>query len=129
VPGVGTYTIVDAVSVLEAAGYTISLLWADVPQVPGTVIGQFPAPGSELPIGSKVELVVAGPEPGTIAPDVLGRHRSDATERLTAVGQEVTVIVVADPNASVEPYRVWAQMPGPGEPVTGRATIWVQPAG
>ncbi|MEX2420162.1 MAG: PBP1A family penicillin-binding protein [Acidimicrobiia bacterium] len=129
VPAVGTYTIVDAVSVLEAAGYTIALLWVDVPQVPGTVIGQFPAAGSELPIGSKVELVVAGPEPGTIAPDVLGRHRSDATERFTAVGQEVTVIVVADPNASVEPYRVWAQMPGPGEPVTGRATIWVQPAG
>jgi penicillin-binding protein 1A len=129
VPAVGTYTIVDAVSVLEAAGYTIGLLWADVPQVPGTVIGQFPAAGSDFPIGSKVELVVAGPEPGTIAPDVLGRHRSDATERLTAVGQEVTVIVVADPNTAVEPYRVWAQMPGPGEPVTGRATIWVQPAG
>jgi penicillin-binding protein 1A len=129
VPEVGTYTIVDAVSVLEAAGYSIELLWADVPQVPGTVIGQFPAPGTELSIGSKVELVVAGPEPGTITPDVVGRHRSDATERLTAVGQEVTVIVVSNPNAAVEPYRVWAQMPGPGEPVTGRATIWVQPAG
>lgn len=128
VPGVATYTIVDAVSVLEAAGYGIELLWVDVPQVPGTVIGQFPAPGAELPVGSRVQLVVAGPEPGTIAPDVVGRHRSDATERLTAVGQEVSVVMVADPNGVAEPYRVWAQVPGAGEPVTGRATIWVQPA-
>jgi penicillin-binding protein 1A len=129
VPSVETYTIVDAVSVLEAAGYSIELLWADVPQVPGTVIGQFPAPGSALPAGSVVELVVAGPEPGTVAPDVIGRHRADAVERLTAVGQQVTVIVVADPGGATESYRVWAQVPGAGEAVTGEATVWVQPAG
>jgi penicillin-binding protein 1A len=129
VPSVETYTIVDAVSVLEAAGYSIELLWANVPQVPGTVIGQFPAAGSELPVGSRVELVVAGPEPGTVAPDVIARHRADAVERLTAVGLQVTVIVVTDPSGATAPYRVWAQAPGAGEAVTGEATIWVQPAG
>jgi penicillin-binding protein 1A len=127
VPAVDTYTIVDAVSVLEAAGYGIALLWVDVPQVPGTVIGQFPEPGAELPIGSIVELVVAGPEPGTVAPDVVGRHRADAALRLEAVGQQVTVIVVADPAGATGSYGVWAQVPGAGEPVTGKATIWVQP--
>lgn len=127
VPAVDTYTIVDAVSVLEAAGYGIDLLWVDVPQVPGTVIGQFPEPGADLPVGSIVELVVAGPEPGTVAPDVVGRHRADAALRLEAVGQRVTVIVVADPDGATGPYRVWAQVPGSGEPVTGKATIWVQP--
>ena len=127
VPSVETYTIVDAVAVLEAAGYAIELLWVEVPQVPGTVIGQFPEGGADLAVGSTVQLVVAGPEPGTIAPDVLGRHRADASERLAAVGQQVTVIVVSDPSGSTEPYRVWAQVPGAGEPVTGKATIWVQP--
>jgi hypothetical protein len=127
VPAVGTYTIVDAVSVLEAAGYGIALVWVEVPQVPGTVIGQFPEPGAQLPVGSIVDLVVAGPEPGTVSPDVFGRHRADATLRLEAVGQQVTVIVVAAPDGATGPYRVWAQVPSAGEAVTGKATIWVQP--
>jgi hypothetical protein len=34
---------------------------------------------------------------------------------------------VADPAGATGPYGVWAQVPGAGEPVTGTATIWVQP--
>lgn len=91
------------------------------------MIGQFPAAGSDLPVGSAVEVVVAGPEPGTVAPDVVGRHRADAVLRLEAVGQEVRIIEVADPDGGSEPYRVWAQVPAAGDPVGGEATIWVQP--
>ena len=127
VPDVATYTLVDAVTVLEASGYSISLVWVEVPQVPGTVIGQFPAAGSDLPVGSTVEVVVAGPEPGTVAPDVVGRHRADAVLRLEAVGQEVRIIEVANPAGGTEPYRVWAQVPAAGDAVTGEVTIWVQP--
>jgi 1A family penicillin-binding protein len=128
VPTVEAFGIVDAVSLLEAGGYDVQLVWDDgSAQVPGTILGQIPAAGTPLAPGSVVQLVAAGPEPGTVLPDVIGRHRSDAITRLEADGQQVTVILLADPDGSVGSLRVWAQLPAPGEPVSGQATVWVSP--
>ncbi|HLE38478.1 MAG TPA: PBP1A family penicillin-binding protein [Acidimicrobiia bacterium] len=129
VPAVESLAMIDAVSMLEMAGYTIRLAWAvETAYVPGTIIGQFPAGGTPLEAGAVVEIVASGPAPGT-APSVLGRHRSDAITRLDAAGLSVDVILVADPGAAIDPesLTVWAQLPAAGEPVDGRVTIWVSP--
>ena len=128
VPNIDGYTIVEAVSLLEAGGYGVELVWDNAsPQVPGTVTGQVPAGGTSLGAGAVVLVIAAGPEPGTVVPDVMGRHRADAIARLEASGQLVTAIILEDPNGSEGSLRVWAQVPGPGEPVSGRATVWVNP--
>jgi len=128
VPTIEAFSIVDAVSLLEAGGYEVELVWDDgSAQVPGTVIGQVPVAGTALGPGSLVQVVAAGPEPGTVVPDVVGRHRADALARLEADGQQVTVIVLDDPTGTAESLRVWAQVPAAGEPVSGRATVWVNP--
>jgi 1A family penicillin-binding protein len=128
VPSVSAYSMVEAVALLEAGGYQVQLVWDDgSSHVPGTVVGQVPAAGSSLGPGGVVQVIAAGPEPGTVVPDVVGKHRADAVTRLEAEGQQVTVIVLADPKGTADSYRVWAQVPGPGEPVSGRATVWVSP--
>lgn len=128
VPAIDDYSIVEAVSVLEANGYAVELVWDDgSAHVPGTVIGQVPAAGTSLGAGAVVQVIAAGPEPGTVVPSVVGRHRADAIARLEADGQLVTVLLLADPDGVAGSLRVWAQVPGAGEPVSGRVTIWVNP--
>jgi penicillin-binding protein 1A len=81
VPTIEAFSIVDAVSLLEAGGYEVELVWDDgSAQVPGTVIGQVPGAGTTLGPGSIVQVVAAGPEPGTVV-RVRGRHRADAVAR------------------------------------------------
>jgi len=128
VPAVDSYSIGEAVSLLEAGGYEVQLAWDDDSAlVPGTVLGQVPAAGSVLSPGGIVQVIAAGPEPGTVVPNVLGRHRADAIARLEADGQRVTVILLDDPDGSTGSLHVWAQVPAAGEPVSGRATVWVSP--
>lgn len=130
VPDVGSLPVLDAVAQVEAAGYAVRLVFGvETAHVPGTVIGQFPAAGADLPAGEVVELVAAGPEPGTVAPDVVGRERTDALHRLDAVGLVVTVVLVTTPGPPPDPERltVWAQLPAAGEPVDGTITVWLTP--
>jgi penicillin-binding protein 1A len=130
VPDVGALAAIDAVAVLESAGYTVHLAWAlETSQLPGSIIGQFPAPGSALGGGGVVEIVASGPEPGTVAPDVTGRLSGDALARLEAAGLLVDVVVATGTTAGVDQalLRVWAQVPAAGEPVDGRVTIWLSP--
>ncbi len=129
VPDVGSLSVVDAVSLLEASGYVITLTWGtETAYLPGTVLGQFPSAGTPLAQGTAVEVIVAGPEPGTAVPDTIGSHRAEAIARLAAVGLDVNVIPLEDPDGISGGLQVWAQVPGPGEPVPqGRVTIWVSP--
>lgn len=130
VPDVEYESLIDGVTLLEASGYEVSFLWMEETDLlPGTIALQSPRPGTTLESGRVVELHVAGPEPGTTMPNVVGHHRADAVERLGAVGAHVTVIALEDPtpDPDIGPFEVWAQVPGPGEPVTGSATVWVAP--
>ncbi len=130
VPGVENLAIIVAVSLLESAGYSIRIAWAmETDYLPGTIIGQFPAGGSILGTGQIVEIVASGPEPGTVAPSVVGRTRLEALTRLDAAGLAVEVVVVSDPGTTIDPatFTVWAQLPSAGEIVDGRVTIWVSP--
>ncbi|MDX1692075.1 MAG: transglycosylase domain-containing protein, partial [Acidimicrobiia bacterium] len=128
VPEVLLYDLIDAVSYLEASGYEVAIGWDDVADlVPGTIIAQEPEAGTPLPAGSEVHITASGPEPGTSTPDLIGRHRADATERLEALGVSVMVIELEDPTPDPEigPFEVWAQAPGPGEPIGDTVTIWI----
>jgi penicillin-binding protein 1A len=131
VPTVAGHTTVNAVLLLEASGYTPSLSWDPSNTVfsPGTVLRQDPAPGTVLSGGSKVKLVIAGPEPGTGTPGVIGMGSVKARDTLEGLGFAVDLIVLADPTPEgvPEPGVVWAQSPSPGEAVRDRVTIWVNP--
>ncbi|MEE9298503.1 MAG: PBP1A family penicillin-binding protein [Acidimicrobiia bacterium] len=130
VPTLERFTVLDAVTLLEAGGYDVRISWASASDAtPGTIVAQTPEPGTPLETGRMVEISVAGPEPGTVLPDVIGRHRVDAVERLETVGVSVNVILLEDPtpDESTRSLRVWAQNPPGGEPFVAEVTIWVQP--
>lgn len=126
VPDVEFLQILDGLVLLEASGYSTRLVWgAETQYLPGTIIGQFPAPGSTLDRGSSVEIVVAGPEPGTTVPTVVGLHRAEAIARLAAVGLQVQVVTMPAIDGAEPSYQVTAQDPAPGTPAAGPVTIWV----
>ncbi len=129
VPDVAALSAIGAIAVLETAGYTVHLAWAlETSHLPGTILGQFPAAGSALGAGGVVEIIASGPEPGTVAPDVVGRPQLEALERLEAAGLLVDIVMVTPTTtASSTELRVWAQVPAAGEPVDGRVTIWLSP--
>jgi len=130
VPDVAQHSLVEAVTLLEASGYQVSISWdMESRLVPGVITRQQPEAGVALVAGDEVRLFVAGPEPGTVLPDVVGRRRADARKRLEAVGASVTVVTLEDPtpDPDIGSFQVWAQLPAPGEPVTGQVTIWVTP--
>jgi beta-lactam-binding protein with PASTA domain len=129
VPDVGGFSTIDAVSMLESTGYQASVTWdLSAPQLFGTVAGQSPAAGTPAPPGSRVVVVIAGPEPGTIIPGVVGLHRYDAAAGLASLGQDVRIVVLAQADhTDPEPGIVWSQAPMAGAGVTGTVTLWVNP--
>jgi len=131
VPDVEHLGIHEAVSLLEAGGYEVRVSWVpESPYVtPGTIAAQDPQPEAALDTGAEVVLEVGGPAPGTVVPDVLGRHRADAVARLEGSGHVVDIVTLANPKADADTvsHLVWGQFPTGGEPTTGRVTIWVEP--
>jgi len=80
--------------------------------------------------GSTVRITVAGPEPGTTVPAVLGLPRAEAEQRLAEASITPTVVVEAesDPeDAASRSGLVWKQDPASGAPNTVAVTIWVNP--
>ncbi|NIS32120.1 MAG: PASTA domain-containing protein, partial [Actinobacteria bacterium] len=95
---------------------------------PGRVAAQFPGAGATGE--SIVRLVVGGPEPGTVLPDVLGESRSRAEYWLNTLGVAVEIVEAWDPDAVSDdgrPRAVWGQLPAPGAPITDVVTLWVNP--
>ncbi|MCJ7725438.1 MAG: PASTA domain-containing protein, partial [Acidimicrobiia bacterium] len=132
VPDVGGAPLADAVALLEAAGYGIGLSWAEAPgRSAGQVLFQVPAAGTALGAGSSVSLTLAGPEPGTVVPDVLGMDVEAARTALRKSGLAVVVRLEAESNPHDAAQRintVWAQQPSAGSPPGGSVTIWANPA-
>ena len=132
VPDVGGTHLVDAVALLEAAGYEIGLSWAEaLGRRPGEVLFQVPAAGTMLPAGGGVAITLVGPEPGSIVPDVLGLDFEEARFVLRSSGLAVVARIEPETNpddAVLRINRVWAQQPSAGSPPIGSVTIWVNPA-
>lgn len=132
VPDVGGTSLADAVALLETAGYEIGLSWAEAPgRTAGQVLFQVPSGGTVLRAGSSVALTLAGPEPGTVVPDVLGMDVEAAREALRSAGLAVVVRLEPESNpqdAAQRINRIWAQQPSAGSPPGGSVTIWANPA-
>jgi len=132
VPDVGGARLDDAVALLEAAGYGIGLSWVESPgRRSGEVLFQVPAAGTVLAQGSGVSLTLAGPEPGSVVPDVLGLDMEEARSILREAGLAVVVLLEAESDPEAAALRInmiWAQHPSAGSDPDGSVTIWANPA-
>jgi penicillin-binding protein 1A len=129
VPDVTGRPVDEAVALLEIAGYEVALRWdPGASAAPGTVVAQDPAPDAHGH-GNVVTVHLAGPEPGTTVPGVLGARRSVAVAYLRALGLHVEVYDRAEDGGvpAGREGRVWAQLPAEGTLVGGPVTIWVNP--
>ena len=130
-PDVGDLDLTAAVSVLEAAGYGVTLSWDSTSDSSaGEVMAQHPIAGATVITSATVALTIAGPEPGTVIPEVLGSTAAEAEHALFSLGIPVRVILDSETPNAVPPDRagqVWAQMPSGGMPLSGAVTIWVNP--
>jgi penicillin-binding protein 1A len=131
VPDLAGLRLDEAVALLEAAGYQAALAWDPAAAIAlGTVAAQSPAPDTAWPEAAPVEVTLAGPEPGTLVPGVLGLAAGAARRSLETLG--ITVVIAreaeADPeDALLRSGKVWAQQPAEGAPVDGAVTLWVNP--
>lgn len=146
VPDVFSFPVKDAVRVLEDAGFVVEQV-EEVSKTypPGRVIEQDPAPGTKLPVGDTVTIVVSitqkqadEQEQGEDTskekevPDVLGLTEEEAVDRLNAAGFDVKVVRQRESNpnrARQNRGKVWKQDPAGGtKAVEGSTvTIWVNP--
>jgi hypothetical protein len=120
-----------AVAALNAAGFQVKVDYQDGGSLtPGTVFGQNPSIGFPAQAGSTVRLTVAGPEPGSVVPSVVGFPVDHAVSELSAIGVRVEVIEAAESNPDDALRRsgvVWKQDPGPGASATGTVRLWANP--
>ena len=120
-----------AVAALSAAGFQVKVDYQDGGSLaPGTVFGQNPSAGFPAQAGTTVRLAVAGPEPGSVVPSVVGFPLGQAISELSAIGVSIDVIEAAESNpddASRRAGVVWKQDPAPGAAATGTVTIWANP--
>ena len=91
----------------------------------GQVVGQDPVPGSLLPAGSAIELVVGQRRATLEIPDVTGRSRESAETTLEGVGLEVSFREVDGGGAA---GTVVGLRPGAGTPVPRGSTVTVDVA-
>jgi len=131
VPDVVGLTVSSAVAELSDHGYRTLLEWVPAsPLAPGTVFGISPAPGSAAAEGSAVTLSVAGPEPGSAVPGLLGLPLADAIGRLEDAGRVFEVVMEAEsiPEDAVRRSGlVWKQDPSGGAISDAVVRIWVNP--
>lgn len=120
-----------AVAALSAAGFEVKVDYQNGGVLsPGTVFGQNPSAGFPAQAGSTVRLAVAGPEPGSVIPSILGFPVDHALSELAAIGVTVEVIESAESSPDDAARRsgvVWKQDPAPGGPATGIVRLWANP--
>ncbi len=132
VPDVIGMDLGTAVETLTTAGFDNRIDWKDGGTLAqGTVFNQAPSSGYPAQSGSVVTLSVAGPEPGSVVPSLVGFPLGQAVKELEDIGVAVEVITLAesDPNdAARRTGVVWKQDPAPGAPTEGTTvTLWANP--
>jgi beta-lactam-binding protein with PASTA domain len=131
VPDVIGKSIADAVPLLEAAGFHVTLRWDEPgPLAPGTVYGQDPSPGVAAQADSAVRLTVAGPDPAATTPQLLGLITSEAASELSGRGIGIEIVVEAESNPEDAARRrgtVWKQDPAAFTTPPPTVRVWVNP--
>ena len=117
----------DAASTLQNDGFTVAVQQDTTSTQPaGTVVNQNPAPGTQVPPGSKVTIFVSG---AASVPNVVGLPQASAEASLQSSGFKVTVETVPGPEGTA-PGTVWQQTPKANTTEAQGTTvqILVQPA-
>ncbi|MFN8049808.1 MAG: PASTA domain-containing protein, partial [Acidimicrobiales bacterium] len=125
VPAVMTKTTEQALADIGRAGLAVGKIKKvfrdDLP--PNTVFGVDPPEGSAVPRDTPVSLTVAGPQPTSVVPYLVGLHQASAEKVAKVAG--VTVRVVTSPVAAGDPLegRVIAQGTPPQAEVPENAVV------
>jgi eukaryotic-like serine/threonine-protein kinase len=117
----------EAASTLQNDGFTVVVKQDTTStQTAGTVVGQDPAPNTQVPPGSKVTILVSG---AATVPNVVGLSVASAEASLQSSGFKVTVETVAGPDGTAA-GNVWQQTPSASTTAAQGTTvkILVQPA-
>jgi serine/threonine-protein kinase len=117
----------EAASTLQNDGFTVVVKQDTTStQTAGTVVGQDPAPNTQVPPGSKVTILVSG---AASVPNVVGLSVASAEASLQSSGFKVTVETVAGPDGTAA-GNVWQQTPTASTTAAQGTTvkILVQPA-
>ncbi len=131
VPELIGQSLAGAVHLAEQAGYRVTVKYAEAGNLPdGTVFNQVPSPGEPAQSGSTISILVAGPEPGTEFPSVVGYAFQQAAARLDEIGAEYELRF--EPESDPDDARrrtglVWKQDPAGGAPNEGTVILWVNP--
>jgi len=131
VPDVIGLDLGSAVETLTTAGFAARVVWTDGGALAqGTVFNQSPSAGFPAQTGSRIRLVVAGPEPGSVIPSLLGFPVAQAVAKLQGIGAAVKIVTQAEANPDDAARRtgvVWKQEPVPGTPAGRPVTLWANP--
>ncbi len=123
IPKLNNQTRAEAEAALEKAGLKVGSITERYHDTvaQGSVIGSAPGPGSELELGTSVDLVISrGPEPVQI-PDVRGRPVDEAKQMLADVGLKTEQ--TESFNGDYPTDTVLEQSPDPGETVPRTSTV------
>ncbi len=131
VPDVIGLDLGSAVEALTTAGFTNRIVWTDGGALAqGTVFNQSPSAGFPAQAGSRIRIVVAGPEPGSVLPSLLGFPVGQAVAELQAIGAAVRIVTEPEANPDDAARRtgvVWKQEPVPGTSAGQPVTLWANP--
>ncbi|MFQ5968127.1 MAG: PBP1A family penicillin-binding protein [Acidimicrobiia bacterium] len=131
VPDVIGMNIEDAVGVIQDAGFQTRVQWSGGGNLaPGTVFNQDPSPGFPAQTGTAIRLTLAGPEPGSVIPSILGFQVDHALSELDQIGVQAHVVIESESDPADAARRtgmVWKQEPAPGSPAEGAVTLWANP--
>jgi beta-lactam-binding protein with PASTA domain len=124
VPNLVGLTQAQAEEALDAAGFKAGSVTTtqslDASQV-GKVIGQTPAPNSQLRLIDKVNLTISGGQKLFAVPDVVGRGQDEARSIMTTAGLQVALSQTY--SATVPKDAIISQSPPAGERVPYQTTV------
>jgi serine/threonine-protein kinase len=122
-PIVGTL-ITDATTTLTALGLTAKTIQEDFDDsVAGTILSTDPAPGTTVPKGTVINVIVSKGPPLVDVPNVVGMSTSTATSTLEAAGFQVKAVnklSIAILN------KVYSQKPGAGSKAPKGSLITIE---
>lgn len=126
VPSLTGRTRAQAEQAVVDAGLKVGQVTQEYSSDPvGTVIDQDPSPGTKVPQGSSVDILISkGPEP-TDVPDVVGQDSTSAQDQLEAAGFQVQVneVGVNDPSLQQSGPIVSEQDPASGAQAAKGSTV------
>jgi beta-lactam-binding protein with PASTA domain/tRNA A-37 threonylcarbamoyl transferase component Bud32 len=123
VPSTANTTLNNARSILQAAGFTSTVVYRSSPTVSnGLVISSDPSSGTKAPQGSSVTLTVSSGPANAIVPSLIGQTQIQAGALLQQAGLVVGG-VTAQPSSEFADGQIISTSPGPGTSVPPGSSV------